>query len=681
MMADKDYAQELPTPAVMQERFREAVLYWSRRNAFIRAVRDMVNGHNKIQKPKASQYLPVEVRSYLLTAAVNEKRSRFLPVPEIAVVPESIGDERQARANELERAFNRAFYEMERNGGGNTWEMVKTDAIMVDEGIERIERFPGLAWPELVSLDGKPTRLELLYSDPDAYRKAREEYKKQAGFPMRSVYVPLENFFPINDVPHPVEAFEVEFRSVRSILSNQSFYPEGRAAVAEAFGNLSEAQQIRTLVPVIRYSNLWWYAYYVYTSTRWSSESPPTIHDIEAWVGSGTPVLVYAYEHMLGRIPYNQVSGRFGGWRYQTNQIEPVMRALLELNNAADALLSQVATNVRARYWPNLKWKLSVDRAGEGKAPVPPHFNPGEPIPLYTDEDIEPVFRAEVDPMSQWLYVELVNQFHRIAGSPVLYGEREPGVRTGYHHALQLSQAEHLDAILESNLAEGAMRRAELVAAHVKAMNERVWVSCRETHRRSERKYVEWVDLSPDELYPMPQLDARVRRPRAFDIAMAVRTAREASAPRRNGIGPLLSDDTIYEQILGIDDPDMEKRRIWYQTEVEKLFSDNFISNIIRERINMRLFEGEPDIKKAAGQNIDPALAQAIAAAGGRGEISPEVLAAVQAGAAPPPQPTTPTMPEGGLPLPGGYAPGEPQPAQAQGVAISNIMRALTGGG
>lgn len=677
-MDTANFTHELPTPQVMGERFREAVTFWSRRNAFIRAVRDMVNGRNQIQKPRPSQYVPVEVRSYLLTAAVNEKRARFLPVPEVAVIPESIGDERQAQATKLEKAINRAFYELERNGGGNTWEMVKTDAILLDEGVERIERFPGLAWPELVSIDGSPTRLEELYGhDKNAYKKAREEYKKQCGFPMRAVYVPLENFFPINDVPNPVEAFEVEFRSVRSVISNRMFSPEAKAALLEMYGHLSDAQQIRTIIPVVRYSNLWWYGYYVYGSREWGPDTTPNIESIPV---AGVPVLAYAYEHMLGRIPYNQVYGRFGGWRYQTNQIEPVMRALLEINNATDALLSQVATNVRARYWPNLKWKLSPDRALDGKTPVPPNFNPGEPIPLYTDEDIEPVFRAEVDPMAQWLYAELVNQFHKIAGSPVLYGDREPGVRTGYHHALQISQAEHLDAILESNMAEGAMRRAELIAAHVKAMNERVWVSARETHRRSERKYVEWVYLDPQDLYPMPELDARVRRPRSFDITLAVRTAREASAPRRNGAGPLLSDDTIYEQILGIDDPDREKRRIWYQTEIEKLFADDFVTNIIKQRINMRLFEGAPSIPASAGQQIDPALAQAISASGG--QLSPEVMAAVGAGMVPPNQPATPqaNIDTGGIPLPGGYAPGEPQPKQVEGVATANILRALQGG-
>jgi hypothetical protein len=32
-----------------------------------------------------------------------------------------------------------------------------------------------------------------------------------------------------------------------------------------------------------------------------------------------------------------------------------------------------------------------------------------------------------------------------LAGSPVLYGERQPGVNTGYHQQIQQNQAKHLD--------------------------------------------------------------------------------------------------------------------------------------------------------------------------------------------------------------------------------------------
>ena len=73
----------------------------------------------------------------------------------------------------------------------------------------------------------------------------------------------------------------------------------------------------------------------------------------------GEPVLLHAYEHNLGQSIYNTIAGRFGGWKSSTNRIEGVAKGLLELNQAADEVFSQVITNVRAKYWPTLLQKIA----------------------------------------------------------------------------------------------------------------------------------------------------------------------------------------------------------------------------------------------------------------------------------------------------------------------------------
>src|SRR5690606_17543412 len=148
-----------------------------------------------------------------------------------------------------------------------------------------------------------------------------------------------------------------------------------------------------TKVTIMHYSNPMYYAYYLVvpgTNTA-SSVSPDSFKiDIDAMTSVTQIKYLYGYMHGMGRVPYNFIAGRFGGWKTQNNRIEGINKGFLELSQAADELLSQVATNVRATLWPSLNYQVNPELRGEdpgagGKQP--PQINEGEAIYTYIGED------------------------------------------------------------------------------------------------------------------------------------------------------------------------------------------------------------------------------------------------------------------------------------------------------
>lgn len=688
---DGNYATTLPDITQLRQRLLTVLEYWSSRNEIIRRVRNMMAGKNNIPVPKNSMYKPRIVRSYLLAGTINEKRARFLSIPEVAVIPEGIGIAHQTKATNIERALNEAMQIIDANGKNDAWDKAVLDAILLDEGIELIERAPAAFWPELIVNEstGK-TKLEMLFEDPEAFAKAREEYKKVAGLPIRATYVPLENFFPVWEGHTMVEAFHIEYRSLRAVIGNRSFDMETRRILAD-IASQSRDGGLSTKVTIVRYANQWWYAYYVLTPSSSDMRTKDRFPDpILSYSDVGQPMLLYAYEHELGRVPYNSVPGRYGGWRSDKNAIEPFINALVELNQAADTLISQIATNIGARYWPNLKVTLNPEFRGSTSTREvrAPQLNDGEPYVMYVGESIEPIFTPAADPMAQWLYAELVKQFQLISGSRAIYGMREPGVDNGYQYNLQITQSEHLDEKIEVNLAEAVKSRCELIISHIKAIDEPVYVAVGD--QKEGKKYTSYIALDPKDLYPTPRIDARVRKPKPIDFLTSLRAARDASADRRGSGTPLLSDDTIYEMILNIKEPDVEKRKIWLQNEMQKLFDSGFISEKITERLNMKFFQDGPPLSPAA-ESADSALVaaaqQGLDIMQQQGGISPQVGDALNSIAnnqmpqpmQPPPTPadrfTGNQQPsDSGVRRVGGVPPGNPQYEQVIANAIKNGM-------
>src|SRR3990167_11213740 len=211
-----DYLSQLPDTNAFREGLEFALNFWQPRNRYIELVREMLEGRNSIAAPANTSYKIKTIHTYSLASIINEKAARFTHMPTIQVVPEDEEDTSISFANNLEKAINIAFGEMERRSDGDVWSRLILDALILDEGVERIERAPAAFWPEVMAMkDGQLTAI--------LENTITEKLKKQYGLPLRSVYVPLENFFPIYEGTTIVESYEVELRSLRSVLRNPLF--------------------------------------------------------------------------------------------------------------------------------------------------------------------------------------------------------------------------------------------------------------------------------------------------------------------------------------------------------------------------------------------------------------------------------------------------------------------------
>lgn len=637
-----DYLDTQPNTGDIREMLSSTVEYWKDRNTVITDLRDMILGNNKISAPTSTQYKIRTLHTYLLASTFNEKVSRYTQQPLIQAIPSDITDDARHDSTELEKALEVAFYEMERKGDGDVWSRVALDAVMLDAGVERIERAPAAFWPELSHYESKDLGME---------------YKKEQGLPMRTVYVPLESFYPIYEGPTLVESFEIETRSLRSVYRNKSFSTDKlkeMAPPADMTGGLD------TQVTILHYSNMEWHAYYALAP---SSNSNWPQADVLNKTNIGEPVLLSAYKHGIGQSIYNVVAGRFGGWKGNNNRIEGVNKGLMELNQAADEIISQAFTNVRAKYWPTMLHKINPELRPPVAGGGPPNavrVPEGQDMVLFNDESLEPLFKAQDDPAVPWLLGQIQNQMGRLGGSPVLFGDSGPGVETGYHQSLQITQAEHLDEKIEQHLSQGAIQRATIVLSHVKASGQKVPVHYVETGNDGKKRG-KYLILDPDKLSPMPRFDALVRKPRPVDFAAALRSAREAS-DERQGKGPLLSDDTIRESILNINSPDEEKLKILIEKQKNSLVESGVLSERIAEALNLKLAqEGTPDISPEVASSADPAVLQAM-------DNLKRNAAAVQAG-------VSPQIAEqaGGVPLATGQPVGQSQPEQAVGQEIAKV--------
>lgn len=594
----------LPSEEDIADQLNAAIENWVGRNTMIQDVREMVAGQNSIAAPKSTQYIVRTGHTYMLAAVANEKSARFHSIPEIQVIPASTRREARTKSTKLEKALTVAFTEMERYGDGDVWSRVTMDAILLDEGVEKIEAAPAAFWPELFKETDDP-----MEAHPYQTKNARDEYKKARGIPVRSLYVPLESFFPVYDGPTMTESFELEYRSLRSVMSNplfdrealQSFYSAGRDAY-------------KTVVPIIHYCNQDTYAYYACTpelmqGSKAKSKRPITSPYLTK------PVLLYSYEHGLGRSIYNCVGGRFGGWKTSNNRIEGTNRGLLELNQQLDNLYSQALTNIGAKYWPNLVQYVDPEQRAysAGVTPKPITVKAGEPLVMFKGEDLRPTFTPADDPMFIWAYDQIKDQIGRLGGSPVTFGMREPGVSTGFHHAQMITQAEHLDEKLEQHLAQGVINRAVLFFKQVNAIGETVWATKVEKDT-SDMSKAEFIPVDPKDLVIIPQMAARVKKTRPIDFVAAIRTALDASS-EREGKGPLLDDDTIREELLGQSSPDTIETKLLQQSQKNRILNSGVIDRAIVQKIGLKLaVAGTPEVDSELASAADPALMEASAA-------------------------------------------------------------------
>ena len=651
-MADENIEALLPKHDDLIDMANFALDYWRVRNQYVQQMREALEGLNKIVLPVNTQYKPQAIHTYFLASILNEKIARFLDIPIVQVVNEDPLDPKSLERNsELEHALNTISYEMERLGDGDVWSRVVADAILLDEGVEKIQMAPTAFWPEIS-----------MYPEESG---PREAYKRSAGIPFRTLYVPLEAQFPIYDGPIPTDNFEFEIRSLAACKRNKIF---NQGALADY--PRDPRGDHATKVTIMHYHDQQLCGDYVVvpgTNTA-SSVSPDSFKiDINAMTSITQVRFLYGYRHGLGRLPYNFVAGRYGGWKTQNNRIEAVNKGFLELSQRADELLSQVATNVRATLWPSLNYQIDPELRGEdpgSNGKQPPQVGEGEAIYTYKGEDLKPIIVAQNNPAALWLMDQYKEQLSKLGGSSVLMGQNQPGVDTGYHNAQQVSQAEHLDEKIEQHLSRGAITRYSIIMLYARYLKESIPVHYIENNGEGAKGH--YVSLEPKHLSPLPRLDVSVRRPRSVDILANIRAAREATDDR-GGRGALMADFTAREKFLAVEYPDIEEKRIILEDEKRKILAEGVITEKIKQAINIGLVkQGMPNLDPAQVANMDPALLDALnqvaqTQAPGAGGIDPNFLARN-------PQQTiqNPLDRSGGLPA------GQAQPEANIGAAVAS---------
>jgi len=601
-----DYTFKVPDVDYIGTLYTDLIDTWSTRNEYIKTIREMLRGDNKIEFPTGTSYKIRVLHTYLLASIINEKTARYSQLPSIQVIPELTDDLKAERvkSSSIEHAIEIAQYEMERHGDGDVWSRVVSDAILLDQGVERIERASAAFWPELTAYHTQKSKgLTLsghIFEQPDAI----DNYKKLKGIPLRSVYVPLENYYPVIEGGVEVEAIQVETRTLRSLKANKLF---DQNAVNQLSGD--NELRITAKVRILQYSNQDVFAYFALPAVSTNVRNDDFD---ESSYNNGHPILLHAYRHNLGQILFNSVAGRFGGWKHSNNSIEGVGKALVELNGKADEIMSQVVTNARARYWPTLVHQVDPDRRGQnaGGPPKPVSTPEGQNIAIFKGEKIFPLFEAQHDDSVPWIMDEIKQQMSQLAGGTSLFGGRSPGVETGYHQNLQITQAEHLDEKIEQHISWGAVQRVTIMMKHIKRIGD-VWVNYIDEDE-SNAKISLYTKISRGDLTPMPRMAAQVRKPRPIDFAAAVRSARDVT-DERGGKGPLFSDETAREEILGVTSPDIEERRILVESEKRKAIASGVVTQEIQRKLSMVLaVEGAPSPTMGDASNADPSLNEAI---------------------------------------------------------------------
>ena len=640
------------------------------------------------------QYQVKVMHGRSLAAIYNEKRSRFSDLPTVQVYAPPGSSRSQAWSTELERAINLGIRQIEDRSGGDVWGRVVGDVIALDGGVERWERAGSAMWPELAMMeDGREKMAHVFEGTEEDYKAWRDDYKKQAGIPLRGVYVPFESFMPVWEGPTAVESFELERRSLRSVLANPLFRNQD-SQIASIANRGSTDGDVRTYCTIVHHCNQQWHSYWALAPQRLTSGKWPEAE--RATAGAvGQPVFLYGYKHGLGEIIYNIVDGRFGGWRNNTNpDRESVMGGLLELTQDQDELFSQAKTNLRASYWPTPIFKVDQKlRGGDEGPPKTVKVAEGEPITIWSTENVEILVKPMDNPLWRELNNRIDSRIGQLAGSPSLFGQHQPGVNTGYHEQLAISQSESLDSTIERHLADGYRARCTKFLKHVKALNEKVYVFSPSGDKR--KRGGKYVVIDPEKIDPMPIFDASVQRPRAIEFLSAIRAAIDASADRHGPGTPLLDDVTIRTEILGREAPDEIERAIAIQVTKQKILDSDVITKAVIQKLGLALMqEGQSQATPGQVAGAPGALQQAVqgmnmsgeaAALGGVSPAAPQMQpgnlitrppgdAWVIGGPGAQYKATGPTPRMG---VGGGLPPGAAQPEQVAG----NTQRLLAGAG
>lgn len=603
---------------------------YDRRDRLIGKFRQALDGKNPIKAPRSMTYKVTTWHTRRLNAILNEKTSRYRPTPEIKVIPVGrdgkVSKPVRNKAERLEKAVNGLYYQLERQGSDSVWQNIVWDLHVADAACEKWLRSPSTWWPKLVPYHDEdedpeevPARDVLERVHGANYEKEREKYKQERGLCITRMWVPIERYYPIFSNGRHTEGFELRTDSLRSLMNNPLF----DTSVLKTFGKGGNDGGLGQEVVIMEYSNDTYHAYYALGPSNNSRQSWPTITSSRS-LSMGEPLLLHKYKHGLGRPVYNYIVGRGGGWVSGDSRQEGVMEALLDLNQQADELKSQLATYIRNVMWPTrVAYYDHEARGADDAPPAPPKIEEGGIISMFVGEKIEnltaniPDFR-----LAETVYNQVESSMNALAGSPVLYGERQPGVNTGYHQQIQQNQAKHLDSQIENALSRGAIQGIELALLHIKAMDEKVYPFTPEKGPGGKMGG-EYICIDPKDLDPLPQLAAKVIDPQPQDLMVAAQTALQLTQIRPGHNTPLLDDGRAIQDILGFQDPEDIIRSVTEQTFRERLAGNEVIIMDMSQRLGLELAKRQSaTLSPEEVADASPAFQQAAAEMNQSGEAA-----------------------------------------------------------
>ena len=702
---------EAPLPQYIQDNLVDLFRHYRERNDMYDEIMSHANGKNEIMKPKTAGYQVMTLHMWYVRSYLNERLARFLQIPHYRFIPSGISEPAQSEASYNEKCLNTLMYWARR--GDDDFGKAVADVLLIDGGAMAWEANMQAAFPRLTNVDeqgddditrGMPTGLrgeqdgdDDLSDDVIAKRvehanrdrvSAREKYKRAQGeegvkklFTHRNV--PYNAFFPFPDSSPHEEVIEIEFRSVRKVISNKLF---DKAVTGKLRARTEKDGQttFRDQVPIIRYCNQNVYAYYLAPDDVMRGQDDGEGGLLNRFIKqeqvSGVELL-YAYEHNAGRPLYTHYRGMHGGWGAGDNaEVKGKIRAMMDISTAIDELCSQAFSNVRETFWPTLLFNLDVDRPeqplNDSDAKKLTHRGTAD-MYLFKGEEAKPMFQPRDNPIFNNLMERLTEAMAKIGGAPGLYGIHQSGVEGGFQENTLLQQADSQFARVENNIATSAQDDALVLLALVRAMGEKIPIRVK-TRGRS-RQYTEDLVLDPKTLDPMPMIDADVRLKNPGDMAVAIRNFLNATTDTAGPGTAAMARDKGRETFLGDEQPDDTDAMLKIQTVTDATWLE-IVQPLVMKRFGLKTAKqalAEAPVLDMSGLPMDPDLA-AQAAMFGSGQMPTDPMAMPPTGMPPvdpmaPPMTPIPTGPNmqgqgGGTPL------GVGQPEAAAGRSLELAM-------
>lgn len=611
----------------IQQDVDELCDYWLDQKDTYRKIQEHLARKHKVKAPGETLYDVRKLNLGRYRAHLNERLSRFMPVPRIRVIPDSNESDDEAFASRLEKGI--AEMRRQLSLTNDSWGLALTDVLTAEEGWELYEPAIKSAWPELIPGEGGKDAFEREMGATEEARAARQAYKAQRPLPVTSRYVPLSNILAVPD-HNLYEVYETESRPLRSVLSNTLFDAKAREAVRKSF---SRGPGIKQEVTILNYCNCDTYAIYAIGSTQ-KSLNDNTVPEINMFGITGVPILLHSYTHNIGENLYNPIFGAHGGWLGQGREfIQGRINTLLDLETELDTLFSQGLTNVGETFWPTMVVARTMDRPGSGILLDPSEAElvdgikrrTGHDLNIFTGESVSPMFEAKANPLFESLWDKLNRQFDMIAGSSTLFGIHQPGVETGYAEENLRTQSESQYARQENGIGKGAITGTIKALAICRETGEDLVI--RQPVRKNGRSRYDEIIIRSADIETMPVLDAAVRAPRPIDLPVQLRAYKDAVSPVNGPGSQAMSERQARISLLGDEHPDDTSLQIKAE-EQEKLFwASEIPQQIMKEKFGLaQLSEVAQSVQDdaTAAMEQDPGMAsQLVAYVNGEAPVGP----------------------------------------------------------